>query len=171
MYIRLARLSATVAQIMLVAGGVAMVLMTLHTLADITARYFFNAPLPGTLEIATHYYLVPITFLPLAAVELRREHVVVEAFTHLLPDRWNLWLDVIVRILCIAALAIFTWRTALEAMLKTEKSEFVSAIYFNLQIWPVRWVLPISLAAFALAMLSTLLNDLAANRKATAKPL
>ncbi|MBF9033311.1 TRAP transporter small permease subunit [Rhodobacterales bacterium HKCCE2091] len=155
---RLADLAAWLAKALMVIAIVATVLMTGHVLADVTARYFFNSPLPGTLEIATHYYLIPMTFLPLAAVELHREHIVVEAFTHFLPDAWNTVLDVVVRLICLAVLILFTWRTGLEAMDSTAHNEEYTAIFFDVPVWPARWVLPLSFAAFALALLSNLLR-------------
>lgn len=150
------RFSSTVwwmASALMALAGVATLLMVGHILTDAGMRFFMGAPLAGTLEIATHYYLVPMTFLPLAMVELKREHIVVEAFTHFLPDRWNEWLDIVVRVVCLAVLLLFIWRTGVEAWQRTERGEFVSTVYYNLPIWPIRWVLPVSLGVFALAMM------------------
>ncbi len=154
----LAAASAWLARALMFVAVLATVAMALHILADISSRFFLNWPIPGTLEIATHYYLIPMTFLPLAAVELRREHIVVEAFTHFLPERWIEILDIIVRITCIACLVIFAWRTGLEAIDSTIKNEDYEAIFFDVLIWPTRWVLPLSFLVFALAMLSTTLK-------------
>lgn len=138
-------------------AGVATVLMIVHVLADVFMRTFMGAPLPGTLEIATHYYLVPMTFLPLAVVELEREHIVVEAFTHFLSERTNFLIDQVVRVVCIATLGLLIWRTGIAATDRMAKGEYVSAVYFDLPIWPARWILPISLAAFLLAILYRLI--------------
>lgn len=142
---------------MIALAGLATVLMVVHILADVFMRTFMGAPLPGTLEIATHYYLVPMTFLPLAVVELRQEHIVVQAFTHFLSDRATHILDQAVRVVCLATLTLMIWRTVIQAIERTEKGEYVTAVFFDVAIWPVRWVLPISLAAFALAILYRLL--------------
>jgi len=153
---RLADLAAAVAWVLMAVALLATLAMTVHTLADVIARYFFRSPIPGTMEIATHYYLIPMTFLPLASVELRREHIVVEAFTHFLPQRWTLVLDAVVRILCIVILLVFAWRTGMKALVSTHRAESETAVFFHVAIWPMRWVLPLSFAAFALAMLSNL---------------
>ena len=163
----LAHLSTWFARALMYIAVILTALMALHIFADICARMFFSYPLPGTLEIARHYYLVPMTFLPLASVELRREHVVVEAFTHFLPISWIKVLDILVRLVCIACLTVFVWRTGLQAVNSTIANEDYSAVFFDVPIWPVRWVLPFSFAAFAFAMLSTTLKPvhLAADQK------
>lgn len=150
--------ATVLAKTLTVVAGIATILMVLHILLDVVMRTFMHRPLPGTLEIATHYYLVPITFLCLAYVELRGEHIVVEAFTHFLPTRTQRLLDSVVRVVCLATLGLFIWRTTLSAIARTRTGEYVEAVYFNLPIWPIRWVLPLSLAAFALAMFVRLLD-------------
>ena len=55
--------------------------MAVHVIADVSARYLFNQPLPGTIEIVSLYYMVAVIYLPVAYVQSRRQHIVVTQFT------------------------------------------------------------------------------------------
>ena len=50
-------------------GGIATITLMLHVGADILMRNFFNAPIPATYEIVTHYYMIALAFIPLAWLE------------------------------------------------------------------------------------------------------
>ena len=51
-----------------------------HVVLDVFLKFAFNAPLIGTLETVSYYYMVGAVFLPLGAVELKKEHVHVDLF-------------------------------------------------------------------------------------------
>ena len=59
------RILAGVSTVLAWIGGAALILMMLHIAADVVARYIFNAPLHGTVEIVSAYYMVAVVFLPL----------------------------------------------------------------------------------------------------------
>ncbi len=67
--------------ILMAIGGVVIILLMLHITADVAGKYFFNTPIIGTLEIVSRYYMVAVVFLPLAFVQIRRQHLTVEMFT------------------------------------------------------------------------------------------
>ena len=66
-------------------GAVAMILMMIHIVVDVTGRYLFNNPIPGTLESVTYYYMVAVTALPFAYVTRSQGQISVEMFTNWLP--------------------------------------------------------------------------------------
>ena len=70
-------------------GIAAVGLMMFHITFDVIGKYLFNAPLPATLEIVSHYYMVVVVFLPLAMVEKRDAHISVEVLTQNFSDRWQ----------------------------------------------------------------------------------
>ena len=70
-------------------GGVAIILLMLHVVADVMGRELFRFPLEGTLEIVSFYYMVAVTFFPLAYVCHNEGHISVELFTKNLPRRGN----------------------------------------------------------------------------------
>ena len=63
-------------------GGVLVMAMMLHIVADVLSKWLFNFPLDGTLEIVSHYYMVGLIFLPLAFVQQKGSHIVAEIFTY-----------------------------------------------------------------------------------------
>ena len=92
-------------------AGVALNLMMLHIAADVVARYIFNSPLHGTVEIVSAYYMVAVVFLPLAMIERSNGHIVVELVTQHLPRRGQ---DVLIGIIALVSalyFSAFTWRT------------------------------------------------------------
>ena len=83
----LRRLLGRLANALAFLGGIAVVLMMLHICADVIAKYVFNSPIPGTLEIVSNYYMVATVFLPLALVERKNAHIAVEILSQHLPTR------------------------------------------------------------------------------------
>ena len=59
-------------------AGVFVVVMMLHIVADVLAKWLFNYPIVGTLEIVANYYMVALIFLPLAYVQRAGGHIIVE---------------------------------------------------------------------------------------------
>lgn len=59
---------------------VAIVAMTLLICVSVIGRYFFSMPIPGDL-VLSEFLMVFVAFLPLGAVQAKREHVFVTIFT------------------------------------------------------------------------------------------
>jgi hypothetical protein len=70
-------------------GGMGIVLMMAHVTLDVVLKNLFNAPIQGTIEISSYYYMVAVVMLPMAMVEY--EGVVaelrLEAYLPLSPMR------------------------------------------------------------------------------------
>ena len=142
-------------------GCVLVGLMALHVVLDVTGRYVFNAPLPGTVEFVSHYYMVGVIFWPLAYVQSRRGHFAAEIFTQRLPRPMIALLDAIVMLVTAVLLAFLTWRTAAYALEFTQARESVQTAYFTIPTWPSRWFVPLGLGLMALYALVQVLQTLA----------
>lgn len=131
--------------------GIFLTLMMLHVSADVVMKYLFNAPIIGTLETVSYYYMVSIVFLPLAMIELRQEHVVVD----LLFRRFSKSLQIAVYLFGAALALIYfgmlTYQTFLDAMKASAEKETVMA-NFLFYVWPSRWGLPIGIGSLMLAV-------------------
>lgn len=131
--------------------GIFLILMMLHVTLDVAAKYFFNAPIIGTLETVSYYYMVSVVFLPLAMIELRNEHVSVD----LLFQKFSARVQVIVYLfgsaLGLIYFGMLTWQTLLDALKATEQHETVMA-NFLFYVWPSRWTLPIGMGSLMLAI-------------------
>lgn len=131
-------------------GCVLVGLMALHVVLDVSGRYIFNAPLPGTVEMVSHYYMVGVIFLPLAYVQSRRGHFAAEIFTQRLPPLVIALLEAIVTLVTALLLAFLAWRTAAYAIEFTQVRESVQTAYFTIPTWPSRWFVPLGLGLMAL---------------------
>jgi TRAP-type C4-dicarboxylate transport system permease small subunit len=135
-------------------AGVCLVLMMLQVVADVVMKYLLDSPIEGSLEIVSFYYMVAVVFLPLAMVELRREHITVDLVVQLLPRRAQGWVYAAGCLVSAGFFAILAWQTYLDALRATRINEvMMGSIYVT--IWPSRWALPVG---FAMIMAATLLH-------------
>ena len=133
-----------------VAGGVAMVLMMLHIVADVATKYLFNDPIDGTTEIVAAYYMVAVVFLPLAYVTFAEGHLIVELFTARMRGRPLAALVGCAGLVTLAYLLFFIWFTGVEAVRRTREGEAWETSVDLVAVWPSRWFLTVGLAAMAL---------------------
>lgn len=147
-------------KLLLAVGGAAILLMMLHITADVAGKYFFNQPIVGTLEFVSRYYMVACVFLPIAYVQLHRQHLMVELFTMKLSPRRTALVDGIVALFGVVYAAVLAWLVFGQAMHQTGRREFFSITYFDLPVWPSRWFLPLSFGLLALVMLVQAISDL-----------
>lgn len=123
-------------------GGAALLLMMLHITADVTARFFFNSPLHGTVEIVPTYYMVAAVFLPLAMIERLNAHIVVELVSQHLPKRAQEIQIALVALVSAAYFGAFTWQTWGDALQKFEVRE-MSLGNVAVTVWPTRFYVPV----------------------------
>lgn len=132
------------------AGGVTFAVMLLVA-ANVLTRYFFNAPIAGTLEI-TESALGYIIFLSLAMTQYEGGHIQVVLLTQRLSPRAARMLEVIALSI---AVAFFAWATsatldsALESWAMNEQEW--GAIQFPL--YPVRFAITLGLGLMTLQCL------------------
>lgn len=132
-------------------GGLAVVLMMLHVCADVVAKYVFNMPIRGTLEIVSNYYMVAVVFLPLALVERRNAHISVEIVSQHLPLRVQTILIGVVCLVCIGFYGMFFWQSLIDAIAKYEIGEYIRG-QIRIVNWPSRFMLPVGLGAIILVL-------------------
>ena len=132
-------------------AGVCLIMMMVHVVADVAAKYVLNMPIEGTLEIVSAYYMVAVVFLPLAIVELRREHIYVDMFVRQLPMRPRVWLYAFTGILTAGFFGLLAYVTFGAAMHSFKINEMMMGTSF-IVVWPGRWFLPIGFGAVTLAI-------------------
>lgn len=140
-------------------AGLVTVVMMLHVTADVAARNFFNAPIVGTTEIVSAYYMAILAFLPLALITRERGHIIVELFTTWMSRRGRTLLDAVVGIIVLVYVAVFTWQVILVAIEKTGIREAREAGIGFVYIWPSRWVVPVGFGLMALYLLIYVVRD------------
>lgn len=127
-------------------AGIALMLMMVHIVVDVTGRVIFNHPLNGTTEIVSTYYMVAVIFLPLGFVSHHEGHITVDLFTRALPPRKLAWLEAVIGAASVVFLVWFTWESFVSAQISFEMGEQRETAADLVTIWPSRWVLPIGLA-------------------------
>ncbi len=133
-----------------VAGGIALVLMMLHIVADVATKYLFNDPIDGTTEIVAAYYMVAVVFLPLAYVTFTEGHLIVELFTARMRGSLRAALVGCAGLATLAYLLFLVLYTGVEAVRRTREGEAWETSVDLVAIWPSRWFLTVGLAAMAL---------------------
>lgn len=133
-------------------AGVALILMMLHITAEVVARYVFNSPLHGTVEIVSAYYMVAVVFLPLAMIEWVNGHIVVELLTQHFPRRVQEVLIGVVALVSALYFGAFTWQTWGDALQKFAVRE-VTLGTVAVTVWPTRFYLPIGCGLITLVLI------------------
>ncbi|ATI43683.1 hypothetical protein CBW24_16125 (plasmid) [Pacificitalea manganoxidans] len=136
-----------------VAGGefvarAALFLMVVHVCAEAIGRYIFNQPLPMTIEIVASYYLVAIIFWSLAAVEMSDAHTKVELLSEVVSSRTSAVADMVSGVLSVGILTLMVVAAFHEAITQTRVLAVASGPFFDLPVWPARWLVPTGFAMF-----------------------
>ncbi len=156
---RIERLLDRAAWLLLIAAAVAIMAMMLNITADILGKLLFNSPVVGTLELVSTWYMVAVTFLPLAHVYATRSNIVVELFTQKLSAGPRSALDAFGAALGGIYLGLLTWKGAEQAWYQTQRGEVADATFFEIPVWPTRWFLVVGCAVAALIAICHMLGD------------
>jgi len=146
--------------VLLVIAGIAMTIMMVHIGLDIASKTLLHKPIVATLEIVTWYYMVFTIFPPVVYIQIRKKHLMVELFTRHLSREKMAVLEGATAVLGAVYVGILTWLTLEVAIEQTATWEIQDATFFDLPIWPARWVLPISFGAMTLVMILQAIRDL-----------
>lgn len=123
-------------------GCVAVVLMMLHITLDVFLRWI-GLPIPATVTIVPHYYMLPIIFLPLALAERNDAHITVELFVQLLRRRWQRALAVLSWLISAGVFGILFYQTLLDALDKMRVGTFMMEVDWKIPIWASYFFLPV----------------------------
>ena len=138
-------------------GAIGVVAMLVHITAYVVLRQFSHAPVPATVEIVSYYYMILITFLPIAWAERRGEMISIEIFAPLMTGRVGRINEIFVALVTSGVYAVLTYTTWLVAMREFSARSFVISLSVAIPVWPSYFVLPIG---FALAAVVTLYRGL-----------
>lgn len=127
-------------------------LMMLQISLDALLRNAFGRPFTGTVEIVSNYYMVGLSFLPIALAQRKGRQIEASFLFHVMPN-WAQQASLLIgRLLGIALYGIMAWLSFLDAMAKTRIGAFAEAGTTSIPIWPCYWILPISFALMVVAL-------------------
>lgn len=133
-------------------GCVALVLMMLHITFDVLMR-LIGSPIPATVTIVPHYYMLPIIFLPLALTERNDAHITVEILVQFLGRKLQKALAVLAWAVSAGVFGILFYQTLLDALDKTEKGTFMMEVNWRIPIWASYYFLPVGFGAVILVLI------------------
>ena len=132
-------------------GSVLAVLLILHVSIDVVMRNIFGAPIAGTIEFVSNYYMIGITFLPLALVERRGAHISVEVLTEMMSPRVVFVLGALTTMVIIVVMGMLCWRSYLEAMSNYRRGSVLMVAGSDpMPVWPSYFMLPMGFGCAAL---------------------
>jgi TRAP-type C4-dicarboxylate transport system permease small subunit len=137
--------------LLLVAGGLALVLMALHVSLDAFGKYALSMPIPATLEIVAYYYMPAVVALPLAFVEMRNGHVTVDLLFEMFPPPVQKLVLLLNGLVTAGFLGTLCWLAGREALRKFLINEFMFGEY-PIIIWPGRVVFTLGFAFLTLVV-------------------
>lgn len=114
--------------------AVLMFSLMLLTCVDVVGRYFFNKPVTGGFEV-TEMLLAALIFAGLPLVTLRGDHITVDLFDPLIPDRLFRVQHVVATAIGVACAAYLAWRLGIRAAELASRGETTSQLGF-----PVAWL-------------------------------
>jgi TRAP-type C4-dicarboxylate transport system permease small subunit len=141
----------------------AVVLMMLHITFDVFMR-FIGRPIPATVTIVPHYYMLPIIFLPLALAERNNAHITVEIFVQLLRRSWQRALAVLSWAVAAGVFGILLYQTWLDAVEKWRVGTFMMEVDWKIPIWASYFFLPAGFALVVAVLIYRILTTLTGAR-------
>lgn len=89
-------------------AALALIVMMMATVADVTLRYALNRPIPGTYDLVESM-LVVFVFNGMAAAFLQRQNIVIDVIDHFVGERGVMLLVRLTDLVSLLMLGIFTW--------------------------------------------------------------
>ena len=140
--VRLGKILAFIIQLWAFFACVAVVLMMAHISLDVLLRWI-GLPIPATVTIVPHYYMLPIVFLPLALAEKNDSHITVEILVQLFRNRLQRILAVCGWLFSAGVFSILFYQTFLDALDKMSVGTFMIEVDWKIPIWASYFFLPV----------------------------
>jgi len=162
----LARLSAAISNALGVIAALLVLCLIGVTLFEVYSRYILRAPTIWVFDVA--YMLNGAAFiLATAATQAARQHVVIDVFSTMLPNRAQWAMQGLVMLLLVTpALGWLAWVAAHQAYAAWLSGEIEHLSAWRPKMWPFRAALAIGLAALVFQVLVDALLLLARLRRA-----
>ena len=150
--VRLGKILASIIQLWAFFACVAVVLMMAHISLDVLLRWI-GLPIPATVTIVPHYYMLPIVFLPLALAEKYDAHITVEILVQIFRKRLQRILAVCSWLFSAGVFSILFYPTFLDALDKMSVGTFMMEVDWKIPIWPSYFFLPVGFGLVIVVLL------------------
>lgn len=143
-----------------VVAAAGVVLLATNIALDVLGRMLLNAPVPGTIERTTYWWMPTLALLAFAFTEKRQEHIKVTILLDALPPRMRQIVEGVFGLLATAllfALVYHAWHDAVRSHGFRE----VTASSPPVSVWPFRFVAVAGIAMIALQSAATTVRQFA----------
>lgn len=137
-------------------SAMAILVIMLLTVADVTQRWATGRSMAGVLEF-NEILMVAVVYLGLAYTQRRDEHVSVDLLVTRLPRRARRWVEAVALLLAIMVVGLLLWATLETGLESYARREFRFGLR-AVPIWPARLVIPLGLLFLSLEILRSLAN-------------
>lgn len=148
----LARTASIATAVLSAVGQLGIAFMVAVVIADVAMRSLFNAPILGALEVVTYWCMVTVSFIGMWIAQRRGEHISVTMLTDKMHPQAQFLHQLFGNILTLVFLLAVGWYGWGNALQNMARGEFTGAT--NVLIWPMRFLVPIAMVAFAIVLVS-----------------
>jgi TRAP-type C4-dicarboxylate transport system permease small subunit len=151
--------------ILKIIGAVALTVMMMLTVVDVIGR-FFKSPIFGSVELVG--FLATIVVAAALPYTYKMDgHVGVEILVRLLPDKPQIWIDIVTRTLTLVLFILITWQMFLYA----DDIQHTGEVSMNLQfpIYYIVYLLSFALLIFTVMIVEMIFQDIQKLRKLSEK--
>ena len=143
----------------MVVAAAALLMMMLQISADVLMRNLAGTAIPAISDMVSRYYMVAVSFLPLAATQIHNRHIEATVFTDKLRGLPRTVISVFTLIVSIGVFGLLTWGASQEALKQTARRAYIETGTLHFPTWPSYWILPISFGLMALWLAALLCGD------------
>jgi TRAP-type transport system small permease protein len=137
-------------------SAVFLFLMMVLTGADVTGRYFFNAPVQGSFELTTLFMAI-IVALGLSYCALEKAHVRVDIITMNLSPKFQVILDCIANFFSFALCALLVWQIFLRALSLIDAG--ITTLVLRIPIFPFVFIVDLGILVLCIVFLNDFIES------------
>jgi len=140
-----------------VVAASALIAMMFLTGTDVTLRYIFNSPIPGSLEL-TEFLMAIVVGLALAHCALDKGHLRVDLVVSRLPKQVQLVLHSIASFTFLGLFILITWKTVDRAWAMFDDK--IESAIFAIPAFPFVLAVAVGSAVLCLVLMKEFIDDL-----------
>lgn len=147
-------------QLITLIGGAAVSLMMIQVSLDVLFRFLFNQPLPGTITIVSHYYMIIAIFLPLAFVEQSKKSITIELLSAYFPPTLNRFLSTFSQLFVSATAFMIAYTSFGVAVRHFHSKTSIMQGDYTIPTWPSYFILFVGVTLLGIYCLINFLLEL-----------
>ncbi len=137
-----------------------LIAMMLQVVVDVFMRSFIGAGFPGTADLVGRYYMVALSFMPLALTEIGRRHIEATIFTDGLRGGPRKAVALMGFGISLFVFTLLTYGSSIEALRQTERGAYVEAGTLHFLTWPSYWIPAVAFGLMTLILAVSLVEVL-----------